>query len=57
MPNSVTKPDYAEYYKIFSVQSIKDQFVGDFKTGINVCVECCDAHVETGGTALMLGDE
>lgn len=45
--------DYAEFYKNFSVNDLESTFVGDFETGINVCVECCDAHVDKGGTALV----
>ena len=53
MKGSLNKPDYEDYYKNFPVQALKDQFVGDFEAGINVCVECCDAHAEKGGTALV----
>lgn len=53
MKNRLNKPDYNEYYKDFSVQALKDQFVGSFESGINVCVECCDAHVDKGATALV----
>lgn len=53
MQDSVSKPDYVDYYKNFSVQALKNQFVGDFEAGINVCVECCDAHAEKGNTALV----
>lgn len=45
--------DYTESFKNFSVDGLEDEFVGSFETGINVCVECCDAHVAEGGTALI----
>lgn len=53
MHESLKNPDYRSYYKNFSMTTLNDEFVGDFETGINVCVECCDAHVEKGGVALV----
>lgn len=53
MKKPTNNQDYSEHYKNFSVDDLEGQFVGDFKTGINVCVECCDAHVDKGGTALV----
>lgn len=53
MRDNLNPPDYDEYYKNFSVRNLEAQLVGDFEAGINVCVECCDAHVGKGGTALV----
>lgn len=53
MHNSLKNPDYSSYYKNFSTAILDDEFVGDFETGINVCVECCDTHVEKGAVALV----
>lgn len=53
MRDTLNLPDYEEYYKNFSLQSLEARLVGDFESGINVCVECCDAHVGNGGTALI----
>lgn len=36
------KTHYAIAYESFDIQAAARSFVGDFKTGINVCAECCD---------------
>lgn len=53
MEKPTQNQDYTAYYKNFSIDDLAGEFVGDFETGINVCVECCDAHVDKGGTALV----
>jgi acetyl-CoA synthetase len=45
-------PSYEAAYADFDLEAVKKAFVGDFDSGINACVECCDAHVATGGIAL-----
>jgi acetyl-CoA synthetase len=43
---------YAEAAENFSLGALAALFEGDFATGINACVECCDRHVAGGGVAL-----
>jgi acetyl-CoA synthetase len=45
-------PDYVRAYADFDLASVKALFAGDFATGINACVECCDRHVAPGKIAL-----
>ena len=47
------RPDYARFYDDFRVEDVAATLKGDLQTGINVCVECCDAHVGTGKVALQ----
>ena len=52
-PESVsTRPDYAAHYAAFRPADVAAKFTGDFETGINVCVECCDAHLDADHPAL-----
>lgn len=52
-PESVsTRPDYAEFHAAFSARDIAQTLAGDLETGINVCVECCDAHAHGDAVAL-----
>ncbi len=44
-----TRPNYHEAAKAFHAADLNTLFEGDFATGINACVECCDRHA---GTAL-----
>ncbi|ALK08172.1 acyl-CoA synthetase [Blastochloris viridis] len=44
--------DYAEAAAAFRREHLERLFDGNFATGINVCVECCDRHVASGGVAL-----
>jgi acetyl-CoA synthetase len=46
------RPDYAAFYTAFSPADVAAKLSGDLEAGINVCVECCDAHVAGGGIAL-----
>ena len=46
------RPDYAAFHADFTVEQVAATLAGDLATGINVCVECCDAHV--GATAPAL---
>ncbi|QDD63427.1 AMP-binding protein [Herbaspirillum seropedicae] len=46
------QPDYADVYAGFRIETLREQFQGDFETGINACVECCDRHVEGDNIAL-----
>jgi len=48
---SERRPDHAAARESFDLAALDAQFAGDFGTGINVCVECCDRHPE-GATAL-----
>jgi len=45
-------PDYERAYADFDLASVKAMFSGDFATGINACVECCDRHAAPGRIAL-----
>jgi len=45
-------PDYASYYANFRPEELAAKLHGNLDAGINVCVECCDAHVPAGGIAL-----
>lgn len=47
-----TVPEYHEFYDGFDPSTSMDEFAGDFATGINACVECCDRHVGDGRVAL-----
>lgn len=52
MNTPTARPDYADYYASFSPARVAATLKGDLETGINVCVECCDAHVDGGVPAL-----
>jgi len=43
-------PEYREFDESFEPSTLTDPFQGDFDTGINACVECCDRHVGAGGS-------
>lgn len=47
-----TVATYAQAAAGFRFADLTARFDGDFETGMNVCVECCDRHVAAGGTAL-----
>ncbi|NEW88747.1 AMP-binding protein [Rhodopseudomonas sp. WA056] len=51
-PAAAAIEDYADVLARFRREDLEALFDGDFATGINVCVECCDRHVAGGGTAL-----
>ncbi len=44
--------DYAAAHAAFDLRALAGCFDGDFTTGINACVECCDRHAASGGVAL-----
>ena len=44
--------DYTEYFEQFDIGALDATFDGNFETGINACVECCDRHAEEGRIAL-----
>ena len=46
---AVTHASAASAFRLEDLTALLD---GDFETGMNVCVECCDRHVAAGGTAL-----
>lgn len=46
------RPDYAAHLAAFRPEDVAATLVGDLETGLNVCVECCDAHVGEGRIAL-----
>jgi len=46
------RPAYAGFYAAFSPADAAATLSGNLETGVNACVECCDAHVAKGGTAL-----
>lgn len=46
------RPTYADHYAGFRAEDVAATLQGDLATGINACVECCDAHVASGGVAL-----
>ena len=51
--SNATKPvDYADAVANFRLEDFEPLFAGSLKTGLNVCVECCDRHVASGGIAL-----
>jgi acetyl-CoA synthetase len=53
MRNATAEPvDYADALAAFRMEDFEPLFAGSLKTGLNVCVECCDRHVEGGGIAL-----
>lgn len=52
-PETVSsRPDYATAVAAFRPEDVAATLSGDLVAGVNVCVECCDAHVASGGTAL-----
>jgi acetyl-CoA synthetase len=46
------RPDYQEAYDSFLIDKVRAQFQGDFASGINACVECCDRHIDGENIAL-----
>ena len=44
--------DYQSFYDQFDLATLDTQFHGDFETGINACVECCDRYAGDGRIAL-----
>ena len=46
------RPAYETAYANFDLEQVKSQFVGNFDTGINACVECCDRWVGSDRVAL-----
>ena len=49
---TTARQTYAEHYARFRPEDVAATLHGDLATGINACVECCDAHVAGGGVAL-----
>lgn len=45
-------PAYSDVAAQFSLQAEAARLAGDLDGGLNACVECCDRHVASGGTAL-----
>lgn len=45
-------PEYNEFLKSFDLDTFDTQFAGDFSTGINACIECCDRHADADKVAL-----
>jgi acetyl-CoA synthetase len=45
-------PDYRTFYAAFDSSTLTEGLSGDFLTGMNGCVECCDRHVGQGRVAL-----
>ena len=43
---------YSDALKNFDLEILQQSFLGDFQTGINACVECCDRYIETDAKAL-----
>jgi acetyl-CoA synthetase len=52
MSNATKPADYADAVANFRLEDFEPLFAGSLKTGLNVCVECCDRHVASGGIAL-----
>lgn len=48
----VPRPDHAAFHAAFRPEDVAATLVGDLENGINVCVECCDAHVASAVPAL-----
>ena len=44
--------DHADAAARFRAEAVASRFQGTLDGGINACVECCDRHVASGGTAL-----
>jgi acetyl-CoA synthetase len=44
--------DYTAFYAAFRPEDAAAELHGDLGASINVCVECCDAHMAKGGIAL-----
>ncbi|MGQ3671451.1 acyl-CoA synthetase [Xanthobacter sp. TB0136] len=49
---TVTSDNYADAAASFRLEDVLALFDGNFETGINACIECCDRHAEDGGVAL-----
>ncbi|MFG1417943.1 acyl-CoA synthetase [Xanthobacter sp. V0B-10] len=45
-------PSHAEATRDFRLADVAALLDGDLESGLNACVECCDRHVASGGTAL-----
>jgi acetyl-CoA synthetase len=45
-------PTHADAIRDFRLQDVAALLDGDLETGLNACIECCDRHVASGGTAL-----
>ncbi|MFG1402539.1 acyl-CoA synthetase [Xanthobacter sediminis] len=45
-------PTHAEAARDFRLADVAALLDGDLESGINACVECCDRHAASGGTAL-----
>jgi acetyl-CoA synthetase len=46
-------PDYKAAFASFRTDAIEKLFQGNFTTGINACVECCDRHAAADKIALQ----
>ncbi|WP_234050993.1 MULTISPECIES: acyl-CoA synthetase [unclassified Xanthobacter] len=45
-------PTHAEAVRGFQLADVAALLDGDLEQGLNACIECCDRHVASGGTAL-----
>ncbi len=43
---------YDKFFSEFHPEDVAAMLSGDLQTGVNVCVECCDRHVQSGRVAL-----
>lgn len=57
-PSDMESPrSYQDFCSDFSVQKLTSEFSGDFETGINAAIECCDRHAQDGRIALRWEDQ
>jgi acetyl-CoA synthetase len=47
------RPDYNAVYSAFSFETAASRFAGNFKKGINACIECCDRYEGQNRTAII----
>lgn len=45
-------PDYDEFLAAFKAESLNPKFAGNFETGMNPAIECCDRYAQSGRIAL-----
>jgi len=48
----IARPEYQLFYEAFDATKLTGEFQGNFDTGINACVECCDRHIGENRVAL-----
>ena len=46
-------PDYQQFYSDFDPAQVTALLSCNPDDGLNVCSECCDAHADSGGIALV----